>query len=98
GLADVAAIGVTSQRASAVCWDKQSGRVLSPLVSWSDLRGVARAETLRAEGCMVVPQMAAAKLEAVIAGIPEAAALSARGRLAWGNIDAFLVWKLSGDA
>src|SRR5579859_7440635 len=40
-LADVAAIGVTSQRASAVCWDRRTGRVLSPLVSWSDLRGVA---------------------------------------------------------
>ena len=98
GLADVAAIGVTSQRASAVCWNKHSGRVLSPLVSWSDLRGVARAEALRAEGFMVVPQMAAAKLEAVVAGTPDAAALSARGRLAWGNIDAFLVWKLSGGA
>jgi glycerol kinase len=91
-LDDVAAIGVTSQRASAVCWDKGSGRVLSPLVSWSDLRGVARAEELRSAGFMVVPQMAAAKLEAVVAGVP------ARGRLAWGNIDAFLVWKLSGGS
>jgi glycerol kinase len=95
---DVAALGVTSQRASAVCWDRQSGRVLSPLISWSDLRGVARAAELRAAGFTVVPQMAAAKLEAIVAGIPDAARLQAKGRLAWGNIDAFLVWKLSGGA
>jgi len=95
-IADVAAIGVTGQRASAVCWDRRSGRVLSPLVSWSDLRGAGRAAELRAAGFMVVPQMAAAKLEAVVAGVADAAALSARGRMAWGNIDAFLVWKLSG--
>ena len=95
---DVAAIGVTSQRASAVCWDRHTDRVLTPLVSWSDLRGAGRAEELRAAGFTVVPQMAAAKLEAVVAGIPGAVALSARGRLAWGNIDAYLVWKLSGGA
>ena len=95
---DVAAIGVTSQRASAVCWDRRTDRVLSPLVSWSDLRGAARAAELMAAGFTVVPQMAAAKLEAVVAGVANAAALSASGRLAWGNIDAYLVWKLSGGA
>jgi len=97
-LADVAAIGVTSQRASALCWDRRADRVLSPLVSWSDLRGAGRSDQLRAEGFMVVPQMAAAKLEAIVAGIPGAAALAASGRLAWGNIDSYLIWKLSGGA
>ena len=95
---DVAAIGVTSQRASAVCWDRRTDRVLSPLVSWSDLRGAGRAAELMGAGFTVVPQMAAAKLEAVVAGVANAAALSAQGRLAWGNIDAYLVWKLSGGA
>jgi glycerol kinase len=95
---DVAAIGVTSQRASIVCWDRRTGRVLGPLVSWSDLRGASRAGELRAAGFTVVPQMAAAKLESVVADIPDAAALSTRGRLAWGNVDAYLIWKLSGGA
>jgi glycerol kinase len=96
--ADVAAIGVTSQRASLVCWDRRTGRVLGPLISWSDLRGAARAAELRGAGFMIAPQMAAAKLEGALAAIPQAAALSARGRLAWGNIDAYLIWKLSGGA
>jgi glycerol kinase len=97
-IGDVAAIGVTSQRASAVCWDRRTGRPLSPLVSWSDLRGVSRAAELRAAGFMITPQMAGAKLEAIVAAIPDAPRLSSLGRLAWGNIDAFLVWKLSGGA
>ena len=93
---DLAAIGVTAQRASAMCWDRQTGKVLTPLVSWSDLRGAERASELMAAGFMVVPQMAAAKLESVVAQAKDAAALTAQGRLAWGNIDAFILWKLSG--
>src|ERR1700722_17736353 len=90
---DLAAIGVTSQRTSALIWDRKSGEVLTPLVLWSDLSGAARAEQLRSHGFFVAPQQAAAKLEAMFAG--------ARGRgrdLAWGNIDSYLIWRLSGGA
>src|SRR5450432_931752 len=44
---DIGAIGVTSQRTSAVLWDRRTGRPLTPLVVWSDLRGEARARELR---------------------------------------------------
>jgi glycerol kinase len=94
--ADVAAIGITTQRTSLVAWDKRTGQTLGPMVVWSDLRGTARAEALRAAGYAIAPQQAAAKLEALIAAIPNAKALAAAGRLAVGNIDAFLVWKLTG--
>jgi len=96
--ADVAAIGITSQRTSALVWDRISGAPLSPLVVWSDLRGVSRAGELRAEGFFLAPQQAAAKLEAIIAHVDNASALRAQGRLAWGAIDSFLIWKLSGGA
>ena len=95
-LADVAAIGVTSQRASAVLWDKRTGRPLTPLVLWNDLRGVARADELRAKGFMLAPQQSAAKLEALLEAAPEARLLQAAGDLAFGNIDSFLIFKLSG--
>jgi len=85
--ADIGAVGVTTQRASAVAWDRRTGRPLAPMVVWSDLRGAAEATKL---------QQAAAKLEALIAETPDARALAASGRLAVGNIDAFLVFKLSG--
>jgi glycerol kinase len=91
--ADIAAIGVTSQRTSAVIWDRRTSRPLTPLVLWSDLRGVATAAALREEGVWLAPQQAAAKLGAMAATLP------APGRgLAWGNIDAFLIFKLSGGA
>lgn len=96
--ADLAAIGVASQRTSAVVWDRSTGRPLTPLVVWSDLRGAARAAELQQAGFPIFPQQAAAKLEAMLAETPDAAALARQGRLAWGNIDSFLVWKLSGGA
>jgi glycerol kinase len=95
---DLAALGVTTQRASAVVWDKRNGKALAPMIVWSDLRGAARAAELQQAGYMVVPQMAAAKLEAAVASIPDGQQLMAQGRLAWGNIDAFLIFKLTGGA
>ena len=89
---DLAAIGVTSQRTSAVVWDRRTGQPLSPLVLWSDLRGADRATELRGEGFFVAPQQAAAKLEALFAGVER------RAGLAWGNIDSYLIWRLSGGA
>lgn len=90
--ADLAAIGITSQRASAVVWDRQTGKALTPLVVWSDLRGVARAKELQALGAPLSPQQAAAKLEGMVAGVTAIP----RQRLAFGNIDSFLIWKLTG--
>ena len=95
---DVAAIGVTTQRTSLLAWDRQTGRPLGPMIVWSDLRGAGRALELQAAGYPIAPQQAAAKLEALLASTPEAAALTTAGRLAVGNIDAFLVFKLSGGA
>lgn len=89
---DLAAIGVTSQRTSAMVWERRTGRPLTPLVLWSDLRGAARAAELRGQGFFVAPQQAAAKLESVFAGV------GPRGDLAWGNVDSYLIWRLSGGA
>jgi glycerol kinase len=96
--ADVAAIGITTQRTSLVAWERKSGRALAPMVAWSDLRGTKRAEALQAAGYMVAPQQAATKLEALLDAIPSGRAMAAEAGLAVGNIDAFLVWKLTGGA
>ncbi|MGA0602751.1 FGGY-family carbohydrate kinase [Caulobacter sp. KR2-114] len=91
--ADLAAIGVTSQRTSAVLWNRRTGRAASPLVLWSDLRGVEAAKALRQAGFMSAPQQAAAKLQAMVAanGAPAS-------ELAWGNVDSWLIHRLSGGA
>ncbi|HEY9219712.1 MAG TPA: FGGY family carbohydrate kinase, partial [Phenylobacterium sp.] len=89
---DLAALGITSQRTSLVVWDRRTGRALTPLIVWSDLRGAARAAQLREAGFPVAPQQAAAKLEQALAGVDESC------DLAWGNIDSYLIFKLSGGA
>ncbi len=89
---DLACVGVTSQRASIVCWDAKSGEPLAPVVVWSDLRGTARATELQGAGYMVMPQQAAAKLESVVKVLPDTS------NLAWGNVDSWVIWKLSGGA
>ncbi len=92
---DLAAIGVTSQRTSIVVWDRRTGAPLAPMVLWNDLRGVDRSASLRGAGYLIAPQQAAAKLEAVLAGIDGASDLARQGRLAFGGVDSFLIWRLS---
>jgi glycerol kinase len=90
---DLAAVGVTTQRASAVVWDRVTGEPLSPMVVWSDLRGAERARELNQAGFMVVPQQSATKLESILAGVD-----APRDRIAWGNIDSYVIWRLTGGA
>lgn len=90
--ADLAAIGVTSQRTSLVVWDRNTGEPLTPLIVWSDLRGAKRAAELQAAGFPVAPQQAAAKLEEALREVEPGC------DLAWGNIDSFVIWKLTGGA
>ncbi|HXQ11297.1 MAG TPA: FGGY family carbohydrate kinase [Caulobacteraceae bacterium] len=93
---DVAAIGITTQRTSLVAWDRKTGQPLAPMIVWSDLRGAERAAELQAAGFPIAPQQAAAKLEGLLDSLPNGRAIAAEAGLAVGNIDAFLVWKLTG--
>lgn len=90
-LADIAAIGVTTQRASIVLWDGATTHAVAPMVVWSDLRGLPRAQSLAALGFTVWPQTPACKLEAALDGRDPAG-------LAWGTLDSFILAKLSGGA
>lgn len=90
-LADIAAIGVTTQRASIVIWDRGTTEAVAPMVVWSDLRGLGHVETMAGRGFRIWPQTPAAKLEAALGGRDPAG-------LAWGTLDSFIVAKLSGGA
>ena len=92
-MADVAAIGVTTQRASVVLWDRNTGEPVAPILIWSDLRGMEAYKDLRAAGFESWPQVPSAKL-------PAAIALAARllNSLCWGTLDSYLVYRLSGGA
>ena len=89
--ADLAAIGVTSQRASLVVWDQQTGQAKGPMVLWNDLSGAGRAAEMKDAGLFSWPQMPSCKLEAALAA-------AGPGDHLWGGMESFLVWRLSGGA
>jgi glycerol kinase len=89
--ADLAAVGVTSQRASLVVWDRRTGRPAGPMVLWNDLSGAGRAAQMQAAGLFSWPQMPSCKLEAALAA-------AGPGDWLWGGMESFLVWRLSGGA
>jgi glycerol kinase len=92
---DLCAVGITGQRSSCVVWERATGKTLSPLVSWQDLRGTQRALELQQEGYWINPQSVACKLEMVLESTANGRERMARGELAWGNVDAFLASRLS---
>lgn len=95
---DLHAVGIATQRSCCVLWERASGKALTPLVSWQDLRGADRAVELQGQGFLVDTQTVAAKMESILNGIDGGRARMARGELAWGNIDTLLAWRLSGGA
>jgi glycerol kinase len=93
---DILAIGVAAQRSSIVVWEKSTVSPLAPVISWQDLRGIAAAEALQADGHVVTHQMAASKLESVIDGIDNGRARMRAGELGWGNVDTFIIARMTG--
>lgn len=93
---DLAAVGVAAQRSSVVVWERASGEPLGPMILWSDLRGTGRAAQLQAAGHLAHPIAAASKLEAAIDGIDAGRRRAAAGELAWGTLDSYLVYRLTG--
>jgi glycerol kinase len=100
----IAAIGVTNQRETVVAWDKASGQAVSRALVWQDRRTAEFCQTLRdlgheAEvqnrtGLLLDPYFSASKMRWLLNHVPEAAALG--DRLAFGTIETWLVWHLTG--
>jgi glycerol kinase len=93
---DLAAIGVTNQRATAVLWDRRTGAPLHPAISWQDARAAERVPELLAQGIFVNTMASATKLEWMLANLDDGFGRAERGELCFGTIDSWLVWKLSG--
>ncbi|RJP18703.1 MAG: glycerol kinase [Candidatus Abyssobacteria bacterium SURF_5] len=96
---DLSAIGITGQRSTTIVWERATGRPLSPAVSWQDQRGAARAVELQDLGFITAASVTpAAKMEQILRAIPDGFERMRRNELAWGNVDSFLAWRLSGGA
>jgi len=103
--AEVEAAGLSSQRASCVCWDRVTGAPLSPVFSWQDRRMHAWIDALQAHGddvhrrtgLFLSPHYGASKLHWALDHLPQVAQALEAGRLAWGPLASFLAFRLLGE-
>jgi glycerol kinase len=106
GARDVAGIGITNQRETTVVWERASGQPIARAIVWQDrrtaprcaeLRAAGHAEAIRAKtGLVLDPYFSATKIEWLLDSVPEARARAQRGELAFGTVDCFLLWRLTG--
>ena len=103
---DIAAIGITNQRETTVLWERSTGRPIARAIVWQDRRTAARCAELVAAGhgelvhertgLVIDPYFSATKIAWLLDHIAGARAAAERGQLAFGTIDSFLLWRLSG--
>jgi len=103
---DVAAIGITNQRETIVLWDRATGEPLHNAIVWQDRRTADFCAQLKADGVepmvqaktglLLDPYFSGTKLRYLLDRVPGARDRAARGELAAGTIDNFLLWHLTG--
>ncbi|MCB1802871.1 MAG: glycerol kinase GlpK, partial [Gammaproteobacteria bacterium] len=103
---DVAAIGITNQRETTLIWDRATGKPIHRAIVWQDRRTAPLCERLRAEGLeqtfsektglLLDPYFAGTKIAWLLDNVPGARASAEAGRLAFGTVDCFLLWRLTG--
>jgi glycerol kinase len=103
---DEAAIGVTNQRETVVVWDRKTGESIHNAIVWQDRRTASRTQDLASRGheamvnertgLVLDPYFSASKISWILDAVPGARERAARGELAAGTIDCFLIWRLTG--
>src|SRR5580658_9444854 len=105
---DIAAIGLTNQRETTVVWDRASGQPIGPAIVWQDRRTAEFCDQLKQQGLAALIQrktglvldayFSATKLKWILDHAPGARLRAREGELAFGTIDSWLAWKLTGGA
>lgn len=100
------AIGITNQRETTVVWHRETGECLYNAIVWQDRRTAALCERIRQTGVepfinertglLLDPYFSATKIAWILDNMPGARALAEQGKLAFGTIDSFLIWRLTG--
>ena len=104
--ADVAAIGISNQRETTIVWERATGRPIANAIVWQDRRTANACERLQEEGAGAVvaertglrldPYFSATKIAWLLDEVAGARARADRGELAFGTVDSFLLWRLTG--
>ncbi|HEV7192671.1 MAG TPA: glycerol kinase GlpK [Jatrophihabitantaceae bacterium] len=107
GSSDVAAIGITNQRETTVVWDRDTGRPIAPAIVWQDTRTQSICDDLAARGggadryrrrvgLPLATYFAGPKVRWILDNVDGARRRAEAGELAFGTIDSWLVWNLTG--
>jgi glycerol kinase len=106
GARDIAAIGITNQRETTVVWDRASGKPIANAIVWQDRRTAALCDALREAGkarviaektgLVIDAYFSGTKLEWLLDHVPDARERARRGELAFGTIDSWLIYNLTG--
>jgi glycerol kinase len=102
----IAAIGITNQRETTLVWEKATGRPIHNAIVWQDRRTTAICERLTADGLepivtdrtglIVDPYFSGTKIAWLLDAVEGARAMAERGELAFGTVDSWLLWRLTG--
>ena len=102
----ILAIGITNQRETTLLWDRQTGEPVANAIVWQDRRTAGRCDELRQQGQLEMIQQrtglpldayfSATKLRWLLDEVPGVRARADKGELAFGTMDSWLVWKLTG--
>jgi glycerol kinase len=103
---DVAGIGITNQRETTVIWDRQTGNPIYNAIVWQDRRTAEHCESLQRAGhekeiasktgLLLDPYFSATKIAWLLDHVQSARAAAEQGKLAFGTVDSFLLWRLTG--
>jgi glycerol kinase len=103
---DIVAIGLTNQRETTLMWERATGRPVYRAIVWQDRRTADLCDRLKADGhedeftaktgLLLDPYFSGSKLAWLLAHVPNAADRAARGELAFGTVDSYLLWRLTG--
>ncbi len=105
---DIAGLGITNQRETTIVWDRATGKPIHNAIVWQDRRtadACARlvregheAMVARKTGLLCDPYFSASKIAWLLDHVEGARTAAAQGRLAFGTVDTFLLWRLTGGA
>ena len=103
---NIASLGITNQRETTLVWDRDSGKCLYPAIVWQDRRTTDHCRKLVADGLepevvektglRIDPYFSATKLVWILDNVEKARRLAKAGKLAFGTVDTFLIWRLTG--
>ena len=108
GGGDIAALGITNQRETTVVWERATGRPIYNAIVWQDRRTAAVCDRLKADGLGpmirektgLIPDayFSGTKVAWILDHCPDARRMAEEGRLAFGTVDTWLIWNLTGGS